>query len=60
MNACLALGVVAASAPLTDPPTKGESPRSLCLVPGKRDNGVVATGTSGRYEGQSEMGFLSR
>jgi len=39
---------------------EGESARSLCLVPGKRDNGVVATGASGRHEGQSEVGFLSR
>src|SRR5450759_1673285 len=39
---------------------EGESARSLCLVPDKRDNGVVATGASGRHEGQSEVGFLSR
>src|ERR1035437_3938808 len=32
---------------------EGESARSLCLVPDKRDNGVVATGASGRHEGQS-------
>src|SRR5665811_739841 len=38
---------------------EGESARSLCLVPDKRDNGVVATGASGRHEGQSEVGFLS-
>ena len=39
---------------------EGESPRSLCLVPGKRDDVVVATGASGRYEGPSEVGLLSR
>src|ERR1035437_10539031 len=39
---------------------EGESARSLCLVPDKRDNGVVATGASGRHEGQSEVGLLSR
>jgi len=39
---------------------EGEPARSLLLVPGKRDNGVVATGASGRHEGQSEVGFLSR
>src|ERR1035437_10220631 len=32
---------------------EGESARSLCLVPDKRDNCVVATGATGRHEGQS-------
>src|SRR5665647_2130576 len=39
---------------------EGEFARSRCLVPDKRDNGVVATGASGRHAGQSEVGFLSR
>jgi len=44
--------------PQDDPAYEGESPRSLCLVPCKRDDVVVATGCFRSVRGSFRRGAL--